>query len=122
MLVFESFASNTTLSDQFKQAMKELSEGIVAMAISAQAGSLSEQAGYVQDTFSSTLSGQDDTYSAIEGWDDVIMKRNDYTLSSGDSVKVDTSYDYVYELSDGNIYATNSALDEPADGTRLYAN
>jgi hypothetical protein len=122
MSVFESFAGNTTLSDQFKQAMKELSQQIVTTAINARAASLSEQSGYVQDTFSSTLSGQDDTYSAIDAWDDVIMERNDYTLSSGDSVKVDTSYDYVYELSDGNIYATNSALDEPADGTRLYAN
>jgi hypothetical protein len=102
--------------------MKELSQQIVTTAINARAASLSEQSGYVQDTFSSTLSGQDDTYSAIDAWDDVIMERNDYTLSSGDSVKVDTSYDYVYELSDGNIYATNSALDEPADGTRLYAN
>ena len=122
MSVFESFAGNTTLSDQFKQAMKELSQQIVTTASNARAASLSEQSGYVQDTFSSTLSGQDDTYSAIDAWDDVIMERNDYTLSSGDSVKVDTSYDYVYELSDGNIYATNSALDEPADGTRLYAN
>ena len=50
------------------------------------------------------------------------MERNDYTLSSGDRVKVDTSYDYVYELPDGGVYATNSALDEPSGSTRLYAN
>ena len=83
---------------------------------------MSQQAGYVQDTFSSELSGQEDTYTSTEAWDDAILDRNDYTLSSGDSVKVDTSYDYVYELSDGSVYATSSALDEPAGATRLYAN
>ncbi len=120
--VFEAFADNTTLSDQFKQTMKELGSQIVSAAIQAKATSLSEQKDYVQSTFSSTLSGKDDTYSAIDGWDDVIMDRNDYTLSNGDRVKVDTSYDYVYEMPDGNIYMTDSAMDEPAGGTRLYAN
>ena len=119
---FEAFADNTTLSDQFKQTMKELGSQIVSAAIQARASSLSEQKEYVQSTFSSTLSGKDDTYSAIDGWDDVIMDRNDYTLSSGDRVKVDTFYDYVYEMPDGNIYMTDSAMDEPAGGTRLYAN
>jgi hypothetical protein len=102
--------------------MVDLSQTIMTTVANARATTISSQASYVQDTFSSELSGQDDTYSSMEAWDDAIMDRNDYTLSSGDSVKVDTSYDYVYELSDGSVYATNSALDEPADGTLLYAN
>ena len=122
MTVFESFCNNTTISDQFKQAMSELSQVILQATLQANTGSMSSQSSYVQDTFSSELGGTDDSYSAIDAWDDVIMERNDYTLSSGDSVKVDTSYDYVYELSDGGVYATNSAMDEPAGGTLLYAN
>lgn len=122
MAVFESFCNNTTISDQFKQAMRDLSDKIMQAVLNAQATTISSQESFVQDTFSEELSGQEDTYSSIEAWDDVIMDRNDYTLSNGDSVKVDTSYDYVYELSDGGVYATNSALDEPAGGTLLYAN
>ena len=120
--IFEAFCTNTTISDQFKKAMTDLSDMITTTVLNARGTAISSQTGYIQDTISSELSGQDDTYSAIEKWDDVIMDRNDYTLSSGDSVKVDTSYDYVYELTDGSVYATNSALDEPAGGTLLYAN
>ena len=124
---FDAFCSNTTISDQFKQELKKLSNQIMQIVISSRTGGgtgggLETVSGTVQDSFSTDLGGQDDSYSSTEAWDDVIMDRNDYTLSSGDSVKVDTSYDYVYELSDGNVYATNSALDEPADGTLLYAN
>ena len=120
--VYESFCTNTTISDQFKKAMAELSAQITTAVTNARATAMSQQASYVQDTFSSELSGQEDTYTSTEAWDDAILDRNDYTLSSGDSVKVDTSYDYVYELSDGSVYATSSALDEPAGATRLYAN
>ena len=124
--VFDSFCSNTTISDQFKQAMSDLSDRIMQIVLEARSGGgtggLEIASGTILDSFSSELSGQDDSYSSIEAWDDVIMDRNDYTLSNGDSVKVDTSYDYVYELSDGNVYATDSALDEPAGGTLLYAN
>ena len=123
---FDSFCSNTTISDQFKQAMSDLSDRIMQIVLEARSGGgtggLEIASGTILDSFSSELSGQDDSYSSIEAWDDVIMDRNDYTLSNGDSVKVDTSYDYVYELSDGNVYATDSALDEPAGGTLLYAN
>ena len=125
--VFEAFCSNTTISDQFRQEMKKLSDQITQIVLSARtgggpSGGLELVTDTVQDSFSTDLRGQDDTYSTAEAWDDVIMERNDYTLSNGDSVKVDTSYDYVYELSDGNVYATNSALDEPAGGTLLSAN
>ena len=120
--VYDAFCTNTTISDQFKKAMVELSQVIVSTVTNARATALSSQTSYVQDTFSSELSGQEDTYSGADAWDDAIMDRNDYTLSSGDNVKVDTSYDYVYELSDGSVYATDSALDEPAGGTLLYAN
>ena len=124
--IFDAFCTNTTISDQFRQEMKKLSDQITQIVLNARSGggtgTLETATDAVQDSFSSELGGQDDTYSAAEGWDDVILERNDYTLSNGDRVKVDTSYDYVYELSDGGVYATNSAMDEPADGTRLYAN
>lgn len=124
--VFEAFCSNTTISDQFKQAMNNLGQQITMTVLAARNGgstpSLASQTSDIQDAFSSELSGRDDTYSSAEAWDDVIMERNDYTLSNGDNVKVDISYDYVYELSDGNVYATDSALDEPAGATLLYAN
>ena len=124
--IFDAFCTNTTISDQFRQEMKKLSDQITQIVLNARSGggtgTLETATDAVQDSFSSDLGGQDDTYSAAEGWDDVILERNDYTLSNGDRVKVDTSYDYVYELSDGGVYATNSAMDEPADGTRLYAN
>ena len=121
-VIFDSFCTNTTISDQFKKAMADLSQSIMNGVASGSTTTISSQADYVQDSVSSSLSSSDDTYSSMEAWDDAILDRNDYTLSSGDSVKVDTSYDYVYELPDGNVYATNSALDEPAGGTLLYAN
>ena len=124
--IFEAFCSNTTISDQFKQEMKRLSDKITEIVLNARSGGgtggLETASDTVLDTFSSDLGSQDDSYSSVEAWDDVIMERNDYTLSSGDRVKVDTSYDYVYELPDGGVYATNSALDEPSGSTRLYAN
>jgi hypothetical protein len=46
-----------------------------------------------------------DTYSAMEGWSDVIQDNHDYTLSSGSHIKLSTSYDHVYEGDDGTIYA-----------------
>ncbi len=120
--IFRVFCDNTTVSDQFIEECKKLSEQIMEAVLQASLTDVSTLSGEVQDSFSSDIGGSDDTYSAIEGWDDVIMERNDYTLSNGDSVKVDTSYDYVYELDDNSIYATNSPSDEPAGGTRLYAN
>ena len=106
--------------------MKRLSDKITEIVLNARSGGgtggLETASDTVLDTFSSDLGSQDDSYSSVEAWDDVIMERNDYTLSSGDRVKVDTSYDYVYELPDGGVYATNSALDEPSGSTRLYAN
>ncbi len=116
---YTAFCANTTISDQFKEECKKLNQAIMQGLNSG--SSLSNQADYVMDTFSSAAGGED-TYTSTEAWDDAILDQNDYTLSSGDSVKVDTSYDYVYEMPDGDVYCTNSALDEPADGTRLYAN
>ena len=50
---------------------------------------------------------------------DYILDQNDYQLSSGEHVKIPTEYDYVYEDGNGRIYATDSALDEPAGMTQL---
>lgn len=119
---FEAFSANTRVSDQFVETCKEMRDSIMQAILNAKSTSISSQSSYVQDTFTSEMSGEDDSYSVTDGWSDVIMERNDYTLSNGDSVKVDTSYDYVYELDDGSVYATNSALDEPGGSTLLYAN
>ncbi len=119
---FESFSANTRVSDQFVETCKKMRDSIMQAIMNAKSSTIASQSSYVQDSFTSELSGVDDSYSVTDGWDDVIMERNDYTLSNGDSVKVDTSYDYVYELDDGSVYATNSALDEPGGSTLLYAN
>ena len=49
--------------------------------------------------------GTGDTYSAIEGWSDVIKDDNDYTTSTGSHIKLPTAFDHVYEGDDGTIYA-----------------
>lgn len=49
--------------------------------------------------------GSGDSYSALDGWSDVIREDNDYTLGNGSHIKLSTSFDHVYEDSDGNIYA-----------------
>ena len=60
-----------------------------------------------------------ETYTALDGWDDVIKDQSDYTTGSGEHVKVPTYFDHVYEGSDGSIYATNS-FDVPYDSTELF--
>ena len=62
-----------------------------------------------------------DDYSD-ERFTDYIFDNNDYTLSDGSHIKVDTAYDYVYEDGDGNIVVSNSAFAEPAGGNRLSPN
>lgn len=120
--IFRTFCDNTTVSDQFKEECKKLSDQIMEAVLQTNTTDLTSLSGDVQDSFTSDIGNSDDSYSVAEGWDDVIMERNDYTLSNGDSVKVDTSYDYVYQLDDNSVYATNSASDEPAGGVRLYPN
>ncbi len=120
--IFRVFCDNTTVSDQFKQECEKLSQQIMEIVLQTNQANLTSLSGDVQNAFTSDIGQSDDTYSAIEGWDDVIMERNDYTLSNGDSVKVDTAYDYVYQLDDNSVYATNSASDEPAGGVLLSPN
>ena len=65
--------------------------------------------------------GADSSYMADQV-SDYILGQNDYTLSNGDHVKVPTSYDYVYEGDDGNVYVSESSFDQPAGSTQLYPN
>ncbi len=63
--------------------------------------------------------GSGNTYSAMDGWTDVIRNENDYTLSNGSHVKVSTDFDHVYEDSDGNIYAGYGSF-YPQGTTELF--
>lgn len=115
--VFTQFVENTSASDQFVAANKRLADelwSIVNMKENMNSG-LSRSLEVMR---SETASG--DTYD--EGFTDYLFDQNDYTLSDGSHVKVSTEYDYVYQLDNGNVVYTDSALYEPGGATQLYPN
>lgn len=115
---FSLFMDNTSASDQFLEANQRLSNEIRESVLAARSldGSSSYCRGVLRDEAS-----EGDDYSD-ERFTDYIFDDNDYTLSDGSHIKVDTSYDYVYEDGDGNIVVSNSAFAEPAGGNRLSPN
>ena len=104
------FVANTSESDQFVQARTTLSNQIRESILSGRSQSYAQM-------FAGDL-GSGDSYNE-DRFTDYIMGQNDYQLSSGEHVKIPTEYDYVYEDGNGGIYATDSALDEPAGMTQL---
>ena len=107
---FRVFVANTTESDQFVQARATLSNQIRESILSGRSQSYAEM-------FAGDL-GSDNSYNE-DRFTDYIMDQNDYQLSSGEHVKIPTEYEYVYEDGNGGVYATDSALDEPAGMTQL---
>ena len=107
---FLVFMANTAESDQFVQARMTLSNQIRESILSGRSQS------YAQMFAGDLDSG--DSYNE-DRFTDYILDQNDYQLSSGEHVKIPTEYDYVYEDGNGRIYATDSALDEPAGMTQL---
>ena len=59
-----------------------------------------------------------DTYTAMDGWDDVIRDETDYTTGDGSHIKVPTAFDHVFEGDNGEIYVSNSP-DGPAGTVEL---
>ena len=104
------FVANTRESDQFVQARATLANQIRESILSGRSQSYAQM-------FADDLDGGD-SYDE-DRFTDYIMGQNDYRLSSGEHVKLPTEYGYVYEDGNGGVYATDSALDEPAGMTRL---
>ena len=117
--MFEQFALNTTISDQFADALSKLQSQLTQARLQ-QSTSMDAITSDCQSSVSSSA-GSDSSYMA-EQFTDYIYSQNDYTLSNGDHVKVPTSYDYVYEGDDGNVYVSESSFDQPAGSTQLYPN
>lgn len=107
---FRVFVANTTESDQFVQARATLANQIRESILSGRSESYAQM-------FAGDL-GSGNSYNE-DRFTDYIMDQNDYQFSSGEHVKIPTEYNHVYEDGNGRIYATDSALDEPAGMTQL---
>ena len=114
---FTQFCINTGVSDQYRSANEDMSAAL--WQIVKDKNDLSSGRGYSVNALLSATRGGDD-YDE-ERITDYIFDQNDFTLSDGSHVKIDTRYDYVYEL-DGSVYAADSALAQPGGGQRLYPN
>ena len=83
-----------------------------SMAYAAAMDSLMTQ--YVNDYLSAPR------YSTADRFSDYIFDQNNYVTSDGYSVKVSTSYDYVWDTGGGYIGYSTSAFDVPAGAELLY--
>ena len=112
---FEAFVENTTTSDQFNKANSRLADELRQIVVDARM-EMGQSYSYsvLRDSVSSGDTYRDDRFS------DYIFDQNDYTLSDGTHVKISTSYGYVYEGDNHEVYFTDSAF--PEAGTRLNPN
>ena len=113
--VYLEFMKNTGVSDQFYLYRNTLSSSLY-LAMLRETSSI-DYADIAVDT-AKNYKDEPSTYTDEEAFSDYIFDNNDYVTSSGDHVKVSTSYDYVYEDEQGNIWGTNSA-ETPAGMTQL---
>ena len=118
--IYEQFVTNTTVSDQFIDALGKIRYQLTQERLQQSSDGMSAITSDCQSSMSSSM-GSDSSYMADQ-FSDYILEQNDYTLSNGDHVKVPTSYDYVYEGDDGNVYVSESSFDQPAGSTQLYPN
>ena len=125
---FDVFCSSTAVSDEYEDMREQNAMQIFAEMAKTQSGGSytpdsTDYTDYINSFDYSTNADSTiesgDTYTALDGWDDVIKEQSDYTTGSGEHVKVPTYFDHVYEGSDGSIYATNS-FDVPYDSTELF--
>ncbi len=124
--VFRIFSENTTVNDQFKKLNEKLNDTIATSVIQARSMQVAASMAYAQamtDLTFSMVEGKmsSPTYSS-DRFSDYLFDQNDYTLSDGSSVKISTSYPYVYEGDNGVVYYTDSALTVPGGATQLYPN
>ena len=115
-MVFEEFVENTSASDQFKAANERLGKELwdIVTGRTLDTGNTYSESVLREETASG------DDYE--DKFTDYLFDQNDYTLSDGSHVKVSTTYDYVYQGTDGNVYYSDSAFAEPGGATRLYPN
>lgn len=114
---FDTFVENTSVSDQFLAANQKLSNALWDIITGR---GINEADRYSEDVMRRETAAGDDYDD--ERFTDYLFDQNDYTLSSGDHVKVPTAYDYVFEGADGNVYYSNSLSDQPGGSTQLYPN
>ena len=121
---FQAFIANTAVSDTFKQLQEDLTKEIQRHIQSTWAAAIAASNAYVRamnaltsQSVNSYLSSS--SYSASDRFSDYIFDRNEYTTSDGYSCSISTSYDYVWEGSNGTVYYSNSAFDMPSGATQL---
>lgn len=115
---FDQFVANTRTSDQFDAANRKLAKAL--WKVVEKSKGLISGTSYSERTLRDEA-GKGEDYD-IERVTDYIFDQNDYTLSDGSHVKVDTAYDYVYEGDNGNVYYSDSAFAQPGGSTQLYPN
>lgn len=123
---FKIFTENTVVNDEFQDFNDQLTEQIRDSVISNMNMQVAASSAYMEAMTNLTFSMVENQMSygsySSDRFSDYIFDQNDYTLSDGTSVKISTSYDYVYEGDNGTVYYSNSAFDEPGGATRLYPN
>ncbi len=105
--IFDVFVLNTYTSREYAAMTDRHSQELYDYYMKLKAGEPvdPEQVSASLDRISGETVGSGDSYSAIEGWSDVIREENDYRLSSGAQIKLPTAFDHVYEGDDGTVYA-----------------
>ena len=116
---FDAFKISTTTSKEYDKLRELNSQKLASEWIKAQnAGSTYAPTTTSYDDYESSTVDSGDTYSAIDGWDDVIRDETDYTTGDGSHVKISNDWDHVFEGDDGNIYVSSSP-DGPAGSVEL---
>ena len=102
---FQQFMSNTAVTNGFLKMQESIGLAMVAIQAGAEADRLDQQ---IEDAKKTYL--KDDSYDLTDAYSDYIFDQNDYITSDGDHIKMSTQYDYVYEDQYGNVYGSNTAL------------
>ncbi len=126
---FSTFVENTSVNDEMMalndRLTAEIAQKVITEINMMCAASSAYMASMTALTFSMVENSMSYTYTgsySSDRFSDYMFDQNDYTTSSGSSVKVPTSYSYVWEGGNGTIYYGNSLSDAPGGATRLYAN
>lgn len=123
--VFLPFVENTAISDQFIKLSDDLTNQLTQQVINAMNMAVARSSAYAAAMSALTTASvnsylQSSNYSSVNRFTDYIFDQNTYTTSDGYDVSVSTSYDYVWENSNGSVGYSNSAFDMPYGATQLY--
>lgn len=127
---FQIFVENTSVNDEMRDLNDKLTEKIAAdvianmnMVVAASSAYMTAMTDLTFSMVESNMSSGSYTGSySSDRFSDYLFDQNDYTLSDGSSVKVSSSYNYVWEGSNGTVYYGNSLSDAPGGTTQLYPN